>query len=209
MATPADEDDLLQIAWMQLETRQDMLLVLSEVDTASYFALEDILYSFRWGSEEHKLGIVTALNSPMYSDACKRHFAASHLQDELVFSVAGEFLTEEIILSHVECPTYPIFGLAYFAALMGSEYLSERIVSAAILKIDFFEESKALELIPDRMITPEVMATWQCPASSDGIMGIWRDSPEGKVAAGRRVKQVYSEYKNFPDVWALKVFSGL
>ena len=207
MATPADKADLIEIAWMQLETRQDTLLVLSEVDKASYFALEDILYSFRWGSEEHKLGIVTALNSPMYSDACKRHFAASHLQDEIIFSVAGGFLTEEIILSHVECPTYPTFSLAYFAALMGSEYLSEQIVSAAILKIDFFEESKALELIPDRMITPKVIDNWLGQASS-GLTEKELTVANDRGEAAFRVRRTHPEYEGFPDEWVLKVFCG-
>lgn len=207
MATPADEADLIELAWMQLETIQDTPLVLSEVDTASYFALEDILYSFRWGSEEHKLGIVTALNSPMYSDACKRHFAASHLQDELIFSVAGGFLTEKIILSHIKSVTDTAFSLAYFSALMVSEHLSERIVSAAIFKIDFFEESKVLELIPDRMITPEVINNWLSQDFS-GLTEKERASSGDRGEAALRIKRTHPEYDAFPDEWVLKVFCG-
>lgn len=206
MATPADKADLIELAWMQLETIQDTPLVLSAVDTASYFALEDILYSFRWGSEEHKLGIVTALNSPMYSDACKRRFAASHLHDEIIFSVAGGFLNEEIILSHLRSMTSPVFSLAYFRALMVSEHLSEQIVSAAIFRIVFFEKSEVLELIPDRMITPEVMATWLGKASSRLTEKELAIGDRGEAAL--RIKRTHPEYEGFPDEWVLKVFCG-
>lgn len=182
-------------------------LGLQTEDTASsYRALDQALHplDIEWGSEEHKLGIMSAFKSPLYSDGCKEASANSALRYEFLFLIEGEFLTEKIIFSFVDGPAPKVFRLDHFAALMGSEQLSERIISAAVRKMDIFNKRKALELLSNSMITPEVLSNWVVKASG---------GPRGSFISARsvsalRIKQVHPEYAGLPDEWVLKVFGG-
>ena len=66
--------------------------------------LTNVLYnsSLERGSDAYNLEIVEMFASPKYSEAYKRYSAAKHLYDELMFSAADQFLTEEIILSRLK-----------------------------------------------------------------------------------------------------------
>lgn len=83
---------------------------------------------------------------------------------------------------------------------MESEHLSEQIMLAMIRKTDEDELDILLPLIPDRMITPEVITNWLAQV-------IWEIEKCG-AAAANRIKRMYPEYEGFPDEWVLKVFCG-
>lgn len=208
MATSIDEALLIDLARRTSraipKTAKYIQLALSETDTESYRVLENICYGkgIQWGGEAHKAGIIRAFKSPLYSDDAKEYCAAANLNNELILLPADRFLTEKIILGYVENVTVNIMSIAYFAALIRSSHLSERIVSAAVPWTDGIQNCAALAMIPDAMITSEVMTSWLSNAW-------WRTSQGGgKQEAARRVRQVHPEYEGFPDEWVLKVFCG-
>ena len=211
MTTSLSECVLEEIAqrrrWSVWETTDVLRENLSEADTESYRAFENIFYSSEIprGSKEYETSIAAAFKSPLYSEACKKRFAAANMFVELTLLVADKFLTEKIILSHLEGLRYKVLRLSYFAVLMGSSHLSERIVSAAIQKIDIeVKMDGVLKVIPDAMVTPRVIKDWMSNASAFRIPAGW--NPESFAA--QRVKQTHPEYEGFPDEWALKVFCG-
>lgn len=208
MATSIDETLLIELAcqkalWIGRVPAKDIQLVLSEVDIFRYRVLENICQAkgIRWGSEAHKAGIAKAFESPLYSDAAKEYCAAANLDNELIFLPADRFLTEKIILGYLENVTFNIMSMSYFAALMGGAHLSERIISAMLSLTDGIQNCAALAMIPDRMITPEVITSWLGHAW-------WNLSEGGKPEATWRVRQAHPEYKGFPDEWVLRVFCG-
>lgn len=221
MVISLDEDFLAAVASEPMgknlrEAKENLQRVFSETDIANYRTLEDILYApmrdlqnGAWGSLEHRFSIAEAFDSPIYSDACKRYFAASRLGYDFVLSAADNFLTERIIASYFENPGDRNCTASYFAVLLKSEHLSERIVSAVVRNITNLDGLKVLDLIPDSMITPEVLANWLSSwmdhVSSEGRL---ITSTHHKIFAGQRVKQVHPEYADFPDEWALHIFCG-
>lgn len=158
---------------------------------------------------EHRFSIAEAFNSPLYSDACKEYFAASRLGYEFILSVADSFLTERIIASHFEKFVVRYCTASYFTVLLRSEHLSERIISAVVRNIVNLDGLKVLDLIPDSMITPKVLANWLASwmdhVSSDGRLIA---PTHHKLFAGQRVKRIHPEYADFPDEWALHIFCG-
>lgn len=189
------------------EAARQIMKELTLKGRASYRKLENAFYSeqVQRGSEKYKAIIVRALKSPLYDDAAKKYFAALHLSDEFILLSADKFLTEKIILSYTEDNWMTLFfSLPYFAALMQSAHLSERLVLAAIQKIAGCGEQKTLELIPDRMITPKVVDSWlaniiQLPNSLE-ILRDW------KAVAAKRIMRIHPEYNELPHEWILKVF---
>lgn len=184
------------------ETAGNLRLVLSEAEIVSYHALETIWWEsdLKWDSLEDKLNMVEAFASPLYETAAKEYFAAAHLGNSLILSMADRFLTEEIIFSFFSGPRMKLFGLPHFVALMGSEHLSERIILAAFPKTYPERLLKSLSLVPDAMIAPAVVSSWMLEAS--------KKISKCQAVAVLRIKKVYPEYEGFPDDWVLKVFCG-
>lgn len=176
-----------------------------ESEKKNYHVLEKIFYGPlvipRTKAYKHRIAEVFA--SPLYSDSCKKYFAAAHVDDELMFFAADRFLTEEIILSHVKGKTFVVLEWSYFKAMMGSIHLSERIMEATFERMAASWRREVLTLTPDTMITPKVMNSWL--ASVEG----WYRKPEDsfKVAAPR-IREAHPEYEGFPDDWVMKVFCG-
>lgn len=211
MATSLSECVLEEIAqrrrWSVWETTDVLRENLSEADTESYHAFENIFYSSEIprGSKEYETSIAAAFKSPLYSEACKKRFAAANMIVELTLLAADKFLTEKIILSYVEGLRYKVLSLSYFAVLMGSSHLSERIVSAAIQKIDVeVRRDGVLEIIPNTMITPRVIKDWMTHTSRPPFPAGWKSESN----AAERVRQAHPEYEGFPDEWVLTVFCG-
>lgn len=186
----------------------DLQLVLSEADKNSYKALEKILWAQdkEWDSPEYKLSIVEAFASPLHSDASKEYFAAANMGvGSAIISACDQFLTEKIILSYIEGPRTKLFGVDCFTALMGSKHLSARIISAMLLKLYSSGDLPALEIIPDHMITPEVVNSWIKATS----LGMGEPLLSYLCAdAALRVKQAHPEYADHPDAWVVKIFCG-
>lgn len=213
MTTSIDEALLEEIsATTPSQAYKKIQQTLSAADMASYGALDKIFYPSiaRRGGEAHKARIMSAFQSPLYSDSSKECFAAAHLNQDFILLSAGEFLTEKIILSYLKHPWPQILDLGYFAALMGSEHLSERIVLVAGRKVDFFEDHEALKLIPNTMIISTVIASWLNHVAwglvDGGSSSIAAKNPHS-FAAGR-VKRAHPEYEGLPDEWVLRVFCG-
>lgn len=181
---------------------------LSETDTDSYQALKEIFYAkgMRRGSDSHEAAIRSALASPLHSDASKEYFTASHLSSEFILVSAGQFLTERVIYSYVASSRFlKLAGLSYFAALMESEHLSERIVLVAIRMVEHSGGQKVLSLIPDVMITSAVINNFL--AYSSLSKSVWTPD-DWRAVALQRIKEAHPEYADMPDDWSLKLFCG-
>lgn len=181
--------------------------ILSEVDMNSYQALENVFWRLSVSERDFqskKLRIVEVFASSLYSEASKEYFAAGKVEDRLILSVCGQFLTEKIILGYLEGPRANLFNVDYFTALMGSKHLSVQIISAALIRLYPPWDWKALEVIPNLMIIPEVVVSWLAKVSGGSSGGFIL--AEAKVAAALRIKQVHPEYEGLPDDWVLKVF---
>ena len=189
------------------ERTERLRLILSEADMNSYQALENFWCSSvsERDSPEYRIRIAEAFASSLYSEASKEYFAAGKVEDRLILSVCGQFLTEKIILGYLESPRANLFNVDYFTTLMGSEHLSVQIISAALIRLCPPWDWKALEVIPDLMITPEVVNSW-IKATSLG-MGEPLLSHLCSDAA-LRVKQAHPEYADHPDAWVVKMFCG-
>lgn len=205
MVTSIDEAVLIKRAYQPQghlwENTDALRESLSDSDIASYRAFHVVFYPFEteWGSAEHRLNVAAAFKSPAYSDAVKEYFAAAHLNSEFILLSADGFLTEKVILSFVKSPSPVIFNMSYFAALMGSSHLSEQIVLKSTQYLWASDGKKALHLIPDRMITSEVMSQWLSKTHRTNNL---------RCFAARRIKQAHPEYEEFPDDWVMKVFCG-
>lgn len=221
MATSINEGLLIEFARLSAEKgedliRKDIQLVLSDSDTNSYFEFENICYATGAypGSEAYQDALAEAFISPYYSDAIKEYFAAAHLSNRFILASAGRFLTEKIILSYLENMRFQSLFESCFATIMRCEHLNERIVSAAIKKIEHFDDlraSKILELIHSQLVTPLVVTSWLSRSLQEvqDIRGRgWDHESSATAIVALRVKQIHPEYEGFPDEWVLKVFCG-
>ena len=175
----------------------------------TYPALEDIFYNpkLRY-DEEYKLNIIIiaeAFASPLYSDNCKRYWAASHVSSSVVLQFGDMFLTEEIILGHIERRELKIITLDYVKAVMSSSHLSERIIEATLKEVSEIQRGSVLKLTPDIMVTPRVIKSWISTVPHGGRYGA---AVLAARAAVSRIRKAHPEYEGFPDEWALKVFCG-
>lgn len=218
MTTSIDESLLTEIAARRARRSrsfvgvdaEDLRLILSESDVDSYVKLETIFYARggRWGNEAYKIKVTKAFDSPCYSDASKEYFAAANVGDESILASCGQFLTEKIILSYITHINFESFSSSYFAALLGSEHMSERIILAIIEgvgNLSDFRAYKILELIPAWLITPEIVTNWLYKLLLPPHV---QSKSATRALAALRVKQTYPEYEGFPDDWVLKVFCG-
>lgn len=175
----------------------------SDLETAFYKATE-------FSAVVYKRRVAEIFASPIYDDACKRYFAATHVSYAIVLLLGGEFLTEEIILGYIEDQTGRWFdqSKAYIEAIMGSSHLSENIIEAAFERFNKPCQAHILELTPDNMITPRVINAWSAWQSTVlyGSDPFWQETYQKAVIS--RIKQAHPEYEGFPDEWVLKVFCG-
>lgn len=213
MVTLASEALLIKVAGQKpekdfRETTRNLRLVLSEAETASYRALERVFWpqELALDSLEYKQSVSEAFASPIYDTAAKEYFAAAHVTNPLILSVADRFLTEKIILCYLEGHRIRAFAVRHFAALMGSEHLSERIILAAFHKMDSGGILKVLDLVPDPMVTPEVAKRWMAKALQVPYVSLQPELATTDVV--QRIRETHPEYEGFPDEWTLKVFCG-
>ena len=165
--------------------------------------LEDMDRTF--GMYEVELNIAEALASSLYSDACKKYFAAKYIHNDFVLLLCDRFLTEEIILGHIDNFPTGWIPMSYFERLIGSKHLSARLLESFFRGFGECSLDLNLGLIPDSMITSKVLKSWMVAVSDvkspvSLIMGL--------KEAAFRVKQVHPEYEDYPDDWVLKVFCG-
>ena len=188
---------------------------LTAADQKSFQLLENLFYGDGPTSKYENI-IEKAFASPLYSDACKQLFAASHIDSELVLSLGDKFLTEEIILGYVRKAGFKTPYEDYIRVLMSSSHLSENIIEAEFGSRGTLARLMALELTPDRMITPKLMHAWKITVPYDvrpSGMGVKTEGRSERLkvnltAAAARIRQVHPEYEGFPDEWVMKVFCG-
>lgn len=181
---------------------------LSETDADSYQALKEIFYAkgTRRGGDAHEVATLSSLASPLHSEASKEYFVASHLNNKFILLSAAQFLTEPIVYSYIASSGFlKLANLSYFAALMESEHLSERIVSVAVRRVEQSWGQKVLPLIPDRMITSAVINNFLAYSSLSKSFWIPDD---WQAVALQRIKEAHPEYADLPDDWSLKLFCG-
>lgn len=209
MATSLDESFLELVAQRSpqpnlLEPTANLRQALSVTDEASYRALERVICYSELGSNsaERKLRAAELFASPIYSDACKEYFVAAHMSDKLVVLAGDRFLTEKIILGYLRNPQAQSLDLAYLTVLIGSVHLSEPILVALFNRTyERTQVGKTLAVIPDIMITPQIIRSWLAPIS-------WLTAGDPMATIARRIRQVHPGYEGLPDEWVLKVFSG-
>lgn len=182
-------------------------LRLSESDLDSFYDLEHIFYRSKYypyypEKEASKLKVAEVFTSSLYNIACKKYFAASNIHNELMFSVADQFLTEELIFSHIEGAGSIEIEWCYVKAMISSSHLSERILAASFSKVSEDTRELTLELTPDNMLTPEVVKSWLASARWGWETG------DTLTCVAARVRKAHPEYEGFPDEWLLKVFCG-
>lgn len=181
-------------------------LGLSKADLNDSYDLEKIFYGPAWnhGSEAYRFRLAEVFTSPLYSDVCKKYFAASNINGELIFSVADRFLTEEIILTYVENGWSGEMEVSYFKAMISSSHMSTRILEAAFSKVSKPAQELSLELIPDSMVTPGVIKSWGASAR----WGRLSHAERTLSLVITRVRRAYPEYQDLPDEWMMKIFYG-
>lgn len=181
-------------------------LGLSQAELESSYDVEQVLYgpSANLKDKAYKLRIAEVFASPLYSDVCKKYCAASNINNELMLSVADPFLTEEIILTYIENGWSGEMEVSYFKAIMSSSHLSTRILEAVFSKVSEPAQELSLELIPDSMVTPEVIKSWR--ASARWNWG-W-DTEQALSLITARVRKAHPEYQDLPDEWMMKMFYG-
>lgn len=181
-------------------------LGLPESDITSSYDLEHIFDGSQYPPETvaYKLKVAEVFASSLYSNACKKYFAASNIHNELMFSVADQFLTEEIILSHVKREWSGEMEGSYFKAMMTSSHLSERIIVTAFGRVDGNTRKLSLELTPDYMLTPEVVKSWLAHVC---LVWGWGTGFATSLATSR-VRKAHPEYEGLPDEWMVKLFIG-
>lgn len=188
------------------EPTDNLQISLSVADEVSYRVLEKTLYDsvLDVDSLEYNLSVVAAYDSPLHSDSAKEYFTAANMGNRLTLSLGDKFLTEKIILSYLDGPKSNPLDFDYFATLMQSEHLSGSIVLAGIRKSRAATTLASLDLIPDVMITPEVMTSWI--ARTTICMGECV-SDHIEEAAVIRAKKAYPELEGISNELVLKTFN--
>lgn len=157
-------------------------------------------------SWKYKLGITNVFESPSYSDSCKKYFAASRIDSELVLLSGGQFLTEEIIVGYIEKVgrEKPI-SWDYVKALMRSSHLSGRIIEAMLKQLGYDQSRQVLITSSAALITPGVIVAWLSKAAERRQS---RHLLACREFAVLQIRRAHPEYEGFPDDWVLKVFCG-
>lgn len=119
--------------------------------------------------------------------------------------MGDQFLTEEIIFSHVSKPVWKFLSSAYVNAVMGSSHLSSRILDVMLKDLNYGESQIILEDAPDSLITSSVIKSWMSK-----VVGVSSESQlsDNRKFAAHRIRQAHPEYEDCPDDWTLKVFCG-
>ena len=190
------------------KTMDDLLLSFSESDGENFQAMKTIFTEprlFAWDSEDYQLNLIEVFESVLYSDISKTFFAASNISDSRVLLSGDGFLTEEIILGHIEQPNWKFIDEPYVKAIMASSHLSEQIVKATLKEVNYKDSRLALEMTPNAMITPDVIHIWM--SQTTGVL-MRRLIPDWLSFTANCIRQAHPEYEGFPDEWVVRVFSG-
>lgn len=188
------------------EPTVNLRISLSVTDEVSYRVLEKTLYDsvLDVDSLEYNLSVVAAYNSPLHSDSAKGYFTAANMGNRLTLSLGDKFLTEKIILSYLDGSESNPLDFDYFATLMQSKHLSGSIILAGIRKSSVDTTLFSVDLIPDIMITPEVVTSWIARTTIG--MGECVSGHIEEIAAFR-VKKAYPELERISNELVLKTFT--